>query len=263
LIKLIGGAAVGWPLAAHAQQPAVPVIGFISAGSPESNVHLTAAFRRGLGETGYYEGQTVTIEYHWTANQPDRVPALAADLVRRRAAVIDVTTTAAAHAVKAATAVIPIVFGVGDDPVRTGLGASLNRPGGNATGVNFLASNLGAKRLSLLHELLPEAVRVSVLINRSILLAEIIGQDLSIDAAAQKDARAGASNIGLAIDILHAGNVQEIDAIFATLMRRRVDALLVSPDPLFTVQRAHIAGLAARHAIPAIYPSANMPKSAV
>jgi ABC-type uncharacterized transport system substrate-binding protein len=156
-----------------------------------------------------------------------------------------VSTTGAAHAVKAATTMIPIVFGVGDDPLRTGLVASFNRPGGNATGVNFFASNLGAKRLGLLRQLLPGAVRVALLSNR---------RDLSIDAAVQKDTEAGGSTVGLAIDTLHASNIREIDAIFATLMQKRADALLVSPDPLFTARRAQLADLAARHAIPAMYP---------
>jgi putative tryptophan/tyrosine transport system substrate-binding protein len=260
LITLLGGATLTWPLAASAQQRATPVIGFVLAGSPDSYTHLTAAFRRGLGETGYFDGQTVVIEYHWTENQSDRVPALAADLVGRSVAVIAVTTTAAAHAIKAATAAIPIVFGVGDDPVRTGLVASFNRPGGNVTGVNFLASNLGPKRLNLLRELLPGAVRVAVLINRSVFLTGIIGQDSSIDVAVQKDVEAGAPKIGLAIDILHAGNIREIDAIFPTLVQKRADALLISPDPLFTAQRAQIASLAARHAIPTIYPQREYPE---
>src|SRR5262249_35325970 len=199
-IKAIGGAAA-WPLPERAQQPAVPVIGFLLAGSPEPYAHLTTAFRSGLGEAGYVDGQNVAIEYRWAEGQPDRVPALVADLVHRRMAVIVVSTTGAAHAVKAATTVIPIVFGVGADPLRTGLVASFNRPGGNATGVNFFASNLGAKRLGLLRQLLPGAVRVAVLSNR---------RDLSIDVAVQKDAEAGGSTIGLAIDILHASNIREI-----------------------------------------------------
>jgi len=252
-ITLISGVAVAWSFAARAQQ-SVPVVGILMIGSPQPYAHLTDAFRRGLGETGYVDRQNVAIEYRWAENHPDRVPELAADLVRRRVDVIVVATTAAAHVVKGATTAIPLVFGVGDDPTRTGLVARFSHPGGNATGVNFFASNLGAKRLGLLRELVPQARRVAVLINRSTLLAQIVGGDSSIDVAVEKDAQASASGLGLAIDVLHAGNIQEIDEAFATIVQKHADALLVSPDPLFTTRRSRLVDLAARYVIPAIYP---------
>jgi putative ABC transport system substrate-binding protein len=242
----IGGAAA-WPLAARAQQAAKPVIGFVDAGSADARAGQVAAFRKGLGETGYVEGQNVTVEYLWLEGQFDRLPALMADLVRRRVAVIATPgTTAGAIAAKAATATIPIVFGVGDDPVKLGLVASLARPGGNATGVNVFTVEVNAKRLALLHELVPKAVRVAVLVNpANVPPAEII----------LRDVREAARAIGLQIQVLNASTSREIDAAFVTLARERPDALFVSSDNFFNSRYVQIVTLAAAGRIAAAYPS--------
>jgi putative ABC transport system substrate-binding protein len=238
--------AAAWPLVAWAQQTAMPVIGFVNAGSAEASAGPVAAFRRGLVETGYVEGRNVTVEYHWLEGQYDRLPALMADLVRRRVAVIATPgTTLASIGAKAATSTIPIVFGVGNDPVKLGLVASLARPGGNATGVNYFNVEVVAKRLGLLHELVPKAVHVAVLLNPANPSAEAILRSV------QEAARV----IGLQIHILNASTSREIDAAFATFSHERPDALFVSPDGVLNIYRVQIATLAAQHRIPAAYPN--------
>jgi putative ABC transport system substrate-binding protein len=233
------GSSAAWPVVTRAQQPALPVIGFVNFGSAEAYAGPVAAFRKGLGETGYVEGRNVAVEYHWLEGQSDRLPALMADLVRRRVAVIATPAfSTAAIAAKAATATIPIVFGVGEDPVKLGLVASLARPGGNATGVNVFAAELVAKRLALLHELLPKAERVAVLVN---------------PAADLRDVQEAARAIGLQLHILNAATIGEIDAAFAALARERPDALFVAADAFFTSRRLQITTLATRGRIAAAY----------
>src|SRR6516165_2149846 len=236
------GAAVAWPLAAGAQQSAVPVVGLVNAGSPEASASRVAAFRKGLSEIGYVEGQNVAVEYHWFSGQYDRLPMLMADLVRRRVAVIATPgSTPAASAAKAATTTIPIVFGVGEDPVGLGLVASFGRPGGNATGINIFVNELVAKRLGLLHELVPKAVRVAVLVNpANAPSAETTLRDLPEAARA----------IGLQMQVLNASTSREIEAAFATLVRERADALFVAPDAFFISRRVQFVTLAARYGIP-------------
>ena len=227
-VTLLSGA-VAWPLAARAQEPAMPVIGLLSPTWPDTLGDRLLAFRRGLAETGYVEGHNVAIEYRWAEGQFDRMPELAADLVRRQVSVIAVAGSAAgALAAKAATQTIPIAFGVPEDPVRMGLVASLARPGGNATGINFFTAEVMAKRLGLLHELVPAAARVAVLVNPARVL-------------------------GLHIQFYDASTSKEIDAAYATLVRERPDALFVAPDTLFTSRRVQLTALAARHALPAVY----------
>ena len=223
----------------------MPVVGFVNGGSADASAGHVAAFRKGLGETGYVEGQNVTVEYHWLEGQYDRLPALMADLVRRRVAVIATPgSTPAALAAKAATATIPIVFGVGEDPVKLGLVASLARPGGNATGINFFAQEVVAKRLGLLHELVPKAVRVAVLVNP----ANATSAETTL-----RDVQEAARAIGLQIQVLNASTSREIDAAFATLARERPDALFVAADAFFASRRVQFATLAARDRIPAAY----------
>jgi putative tryptophan/tyrosine transport system substrate-binding protein len=232
-------------LAARAQQPPLPVIGFIDGGSADVSADRVRAFRKGLGEIGYVEGQNATIEYHWMEGQYDRAPALIADVVRRRAAVIvTLGNTPAAIAAKAGSATIPIVFGVGDDPVKLGLVASLARPGGNATGINFFTQEVVAKRLGLLHELVPRAARIAVLVNP----ANGANAETTL-----RDVREAAGAIRLQIRILNASTSREIDAAFATLGRERPDALFVAANGFFTSRSVQIATLAARDEIPAAY----------
>jgi putative tryptophan/tyrosine transport system substrate-binding protein len=240
-ITLLGGAAA-WPLTARAQQPAMPIVGFVNSGS--SVVSWSNAFRKGLNETGYIEGQNVTVEYHWLEGQFDRLPSVMADLVRRQVAVIATPGgDYASLAAKAATSTIPIVFGVGGDSVRLGLVASLARPGGNATGVNYFTQELVAKRLGLLHDLVPKAVRIALLVNPANLpTAETI-----------RDLTEAARVLGLQITTLNASTTGEIEAAFATLVRDRADALFVNADVFFTTQPVQIAMLAARYDIPAVY----------
>jgi putative tryptophan/tyrosine transport system substrate-binding protein len=237
-ITLIGGAAAAWPLAARARQAGMPVVGFVNAGS--SDAPLAAAFRKGLNEAGYFEGQNVTVEYHWLEGQFDRLPALMADLVRRRVAVIATPAgNYAAQVAKAATTTTPIVFGVGEDPVKLGLVASLARPGGNLTGINFFANELAAKRLALLHELVPKAVRIAMLVNPA-------------NAPATESAL---RDIPEQIQILKASTRNEIEAAFATLVRDRAEALYVMGDVFFTSRRVQFVTLAAHHRIPTSYAS--------
>src|SRR5262249_42145459 len=243
-ITLLGGAAVAWPLAARAQQAAMPVVGFVNAGS--SDASLAAAFRKGFNEAGYIEGQNVTVEYHWLEGQFDRFPGLMADLVRRRVAVIATPAgNLASLAAKAATTTIPIVLGVGDDPVKLGLVASLARPGTNATGINFFTQELLAKRLGLLHELVPKAVRIAVLVNP----ANTPSAERTLG-----DIPEAARALGLQIQVLNASTSREIEAAFDILVRDHADALYVAGDPFFRSRRMQLTHLATRHAIPAAYP---------
>jgi putative ABC transport system substrate-binding protein len=241
-ITLIGGAAV-WPLAAAAQQPAMPVIGLLHAGSPGPLAPSVTVFRQSLAEAGYVEGRNVAIEYHWAEGQYDLLPAMAAELVRHQPAVIVASPATAALAAKAATATIPIVFNAAVDPVKLGIVASIARPGGNATGVNFFQSELGAKQLGLLRELLPTAARIGLLVNPTNQNFEDV----------TKDVTAAASTIGVQIDVVQASDSREIEAALATLSRNRGDALVVSGDALFYIRRIQLATLATRHAIPAVY----------
>jgi putative tryptophan/tyrosine transport system substrate-binding protein len=235
------GSATVWPLVARAQRPAVPVVGFVNIGSAAD---APEGFRTGLSETGHVEGQNVTVEYHYLEGRFDRLPALMADLVRRRVAVIVTNIASIAIAAKAATSTIPIVFGVGYDPVKLGLVASLARPGGNATGTNYFNIEVVAKRLSLLHELVPKAVRVALLVNpANVINAETTSRDV------QEAARAR----GLQIHTLNASTIGEIDAAFAAFASERPDALFVAPDAFLTNRRVQIVTLAARERIPAAY----------
>ena len=242
-ITLLGGAA-GWPFAASAQQAAMPVIGFLNSTSPDALGDSLRAFRQGLKEAGYVEGEHVAIEYRWAENRMDQLPALAADLICRRVAVIAATGgPAPALITKAATATIPIVFIAGQDPVKLGLVASIARPGGNLTGINFFAAELWAKRLELLRELLPGIVRVAVLVNPA-------GPETGTGVS---DAETAARAIGLQIQFLKASTNQEIDAAFATFVRDRPDALFIGGDPAFTSRRVQIVQLATHHKIPTNY----------
>jgi putative tryptophan/tyrosine transport system substrate-binding protein len=243
-ITLLGGAAVGWPLAARAQQPAIPVIGFLDPRSPEMiGADRLRAFRQGLRQTGYVEGQNVTIEYRWAHGQDDRLLGLAADLASRQVGVIIADALSSALAAKAATTTIPIVFMMGDDPVKFGLAASYNRPGGNVTGVSFLTPALDAKRIELLHELVPKATAFAVLEN-----PKSTGIEIRLAAA-----QAAATALGLQLSIINASSEREIEAAFLTIVERRADALLVASDPFFFGRREQLATLSTRHAIPAVY----------
>jgi len=243
-MTLLGGSAA-WPLAAGAQQSARPTIGFLHSASVAAFADLVAAFRKGLSEVGFIEGQNVTIEYRWGEGHNERLPTLAAELVRRRVDVIVTpVSTAATLAAKAATATIPIVFVIGADPVKIGLVASLNRPGGNATGMSDIGVELGAKRLALLHELLPGAARFAVLVNPdNPFITEPFVTGLQTAALA----------IGRQIEVASASTNSEIDTAFATLVQKRADAFLISPDALFVTRRVQLITLAARHALPALY----------
>jgi len=244
-ITLLGGAAAAWPLAAGAQQPAMPVIGFMSSRSPEDSVNVVAAFRRGLGEGGLIEDKTVVIEFRWARGEYDRLPALAAELVSRRVAVLVAAGgDPSALAAKAATSTTPIVFGA-SDPIKSGLVASLNRPGGNATGVYILTEYLEAKRLGLLHELFPAAAQFAVLLNPK--RPSAAQQPLELSEAAR--------TVGRPVVVLNASTDAELNAAFATLARQRVVAMLVGADPFFETRRDQIIAFAAQQKLPAIYHS--------
>ena len=241
-ITLLGGAAV-WPFAARAQQPSMPVIGFLNSAVAQAFTSRVAAYRRGLGEAGFFEDKNVAIEYRWANGQYDRLQSMAADFVSRRVAVITAGGPPAAIAAKMATSVIPIVFTTGDDPVRAGLVPNLNRPGGNVTGVHLFLSNLSAKKLGLLRDLLPQATVIAGLFNSVSQSAEI----------QEKELQAAGNASGLRIEIAHASNDQEIESAFATFSKRQISAVMVGSDPYYISRREKIIALAARYAIPAFY----------
>jgi putative tryptophan/tyrosine transport system substrate-binding protein len=241
-ISLLGGTAVAWPLGAHAQQAAMPVVGFVSGRSADASSRHGGEFRKGLSDAGYVEGQNVAVEYYWLDGRYDRLPTLMTELVRRRVAVIATPgSTPAALAGKAATPTIPIVFGVSEDPVKLSLVASLARPGGNATGVNFFMSEINAKRLGLLHELVPKAARIAVLVNPA---------NAPTAEATLRDIPPAARALGLQIAVLNASTSREIEAAFASLEREPADALFVGPDSFFLSRRLQVVLLAMRHGIP-------------
>jgi putative ABC transport system substrate-binding protein len=246
-ITLLGGAAAAWPVAARAQQPTMPVIGFLRPSSAESVAHLLVAFRAGLKEEGFVEGQNVAIEYRWAEGQEDRLGEIAAELVRRQVAVIVTPgSTAAAHAAKAVTTTIPIVYSSGVDPVKSGLIASLNRPGGNVTGIYQSAVDFVAKRLGLLHELVPAVTTIAVLVNpANALVAEMT----------TKEAQVAARSLGLEIKVFPTRNNRDIDAAFIDIAHHRIGAVLVASDVFFTSRRVQLATLATRFAVPAILPA--------
>jgi len=250
LATLVGGAAATWPLTARAQQAAVPVIGFLYGASPDPVARRLRAFRQGLKDSGYVEGENVAIEYRWAESQFDRLPEMVADLIRRQVTVIAALNTVAAVAAKAASTTIPIVFSSGEDPVRLGLVASLARPGGNATGINNFIGEVTAKRLGLLHELVPTANRVGVLVNPADVLTE----------TALRDVQPAARAIGLQIQVVNASTSGEIDAAFAAFVREQVDALFIGPGGVFSNRRVHIANQAMRHGIPATYSQREFPE---
>ena len=242
-ITLFGGAAT-WPFAAQAQQPATPVIGFLNGGSPDGYAPFVAMFRQGLKEAGYVEGQNVSIEYRWAEGQYNRLPSLVADLVQHKVTVIAATSTPAALAAKAATSTVPIVFTTGGDPIKLGLVASLNRPGGNVTGTTQLSFEVGPKRLELARELFPGATTFALLVNPANPVAATVSKDL----------QAVADTLGVRLHVLHASTEADLEAAFATAVQLRVAALVIaSPDPLFNSHAAQFGALALRHSVPVIY----------
>src|SRR5262245_54884383 len=250
VITLLSGAATTWPLVAHAQQPAMPVIGFLRSAAAASSAHFVGAFQRGLGEAGFVEGQNVAIDYRWVEDQPDRLPAIAAELIQRRVAVI-VATGIAMPALKAATASIPIIFVTGYDPVRTGFVTSLSRPGGNVTGVVFTITDLVAKRLGLLHELVPKAAVIAVLLDPNQL-------DIEVEL---REAEAAGRALARQILIVKATSGREFKPAFATMMQAGAGALLVGGSPVFINQRRQLAALAIRHRLPASFPTRDYPEA--
>jgi putative tryptophan/tyrosine transport system substrate-binding protein len=244
-IQGIAGSTLAWPIAVFAQQQAVPVVGFVNGRSPETSARVASAFRKGLSEAGYVEGENVTVDYHWLDGRYERLPSLMADLVHRGVAVIATPgSNPATLAARAATKTIPIVFGVGADPMTMGLVASLARPGGNATGISSFVTDVDTKRLALLHELVPKAVRIAVLVNPD---------NTSTAEAARRDIPEAARAIGLQIEFLNASTSREIEMAFATMVRDRVDALFVTPDGFLISRRVQLAMFAARYGIPSAY----------
>jgi putative tryptophan/tyrosine transport system substrate-binding protein len=250
-VAALGGAAA-WPLAARAQQAALPVVGFLNPAAPDATADRLRGFRQGLKDIGYVEGENVAIEYRWADGHSDRLPAMAAELVRQQVAVIAAMSGDAPLAAKAATKTIPIVFAAGEDPVQLGLVASLARPGGNLTGVNFFNYELVAKRLELLRELVPKAAHVAVLVNPT----STVNSETTVS-----EVEAAGRAMGLQIHILKASTSGEIDAAFATMVRERIDALFVGPDTFFNSRRVQLALLAARHAVPATYAQREYPEA--
>jgi putative ABC transport system substrate-binding protein len=250
-ITLLGGAAVSWPLKARAQQPAMPVIGYVSALSPQPNLYLLEIMRRSLAEAGFVEGRTIAIEYRWAEGHYERLPALASELANRNVALIVASPTPPALAAKAATASVPIVFGVTDDPVKLGLVSSIARPDGNATGVYFFLSDLAAKQLGLLRELVPAAVRIGLLVNPDNANAEVLTREMA----------AAASAMGLQFETVRASDSGAIDAAFEALARNKTDALVVGADPFFFNRRVQFATLATRHTIPTIHTVREFPEA--
>jgi putative ABC transport system substrate-binding protein len=238
------GLAVAWPLAARAQQPSLPVIGYLSSRSPDDTSHLLGGFHQGLGDGGFVERQNVTIEYRWASGHYDRLPALAMELARLSVGLIVSTGgEPAALAAKSATSTIAIVFATGSDPVKAGLVASYNRPGGNATGINFLTADMEAKRLGLLHEMLPQAKAIAFLYNPKFVVAE----------DQLRDVQEAARTLGLQVDVFHASTENEINAAFRTMIEQRIEALTIGGDPFFDTRRGQLLALAAYNALPAIY----------
>jgi putative ABC transport system substrate-binding protein len=242
-LKLLGGSAAGWPLVARAQQPVMPVIGFLNGSSPAGYARMAAAFRQGLKETGYVEGQNVAIEYRWAEGHYNRLPAMAADLIQRQVAVLAATSTPAALVAKAATATIPIVFTTGGDPVQLGLVASLNRPGGNVTGATELTREATPKRLELAHRLVPDATVIGLLINPKNPSAETVTRDLEV----------ATTSLGLQFKVLHASTEAEIDQAFATFRQARAGVLIIGADTLFAGLAEQLGALSIRNSVPAIF----------
>jgi putative ABC transport system substrate-binding protein len=240
----LGGAAAAWPLAARAQQPAMPVIGFLNSASAEPSAHLMTAFRQGLSEIGYVEGRNVAIEFRWADGRYDRLPALAAELIARGVSVLTATGgDTAARAAKAATATIPIVFSAGGDPIEQGFVVSFNRPGGNATGVSLITSELAPKRLETLREVVPNASVIGILLNPNSATGKL----------QERDAAAAARTLGQRLLILNAGDERELDAAFTAIVAKGIGAVIVGADPFFTSRRHQLVELASRHGVPAIY----------
>jgi ABC-type uncharacterized transport system substrate-binding protein len=243
-ITALASAAAAWPLAARAQQPAMPVVGFLNFASPDGYRPMVTAFRQGLQEIGYVEGRTVAIEYRWAEGRSDRLPAMVADLVQRQVTAIAATTTPAALAAKAATTTIPIVFEVGGDPVQLGLVANLNRPGGNVTGVTQLSSVVAPKRLELLHELVPTATVMALLVNPT---------DPAPAESVSRASQAAAHTLGLELHVLNASTEGDFDAVFARLIQLRVGGLVIGSEAFFTAHSEQLAALAVRHAVPTVH----------